>query len=170
MGKNDKPVHETLVIPENLFIIGTMNDIDRSVESIDFALRRRFAWKEIEADSTKDSILGNDSHDFDDKVLEQLTDAMARLNKKIRETDGLGKAYELGAAYFANLELYKDTGKTTYGKDAFASLWNNHLEPILQEYLRGQDPDGNKLDEFKKEYDKGVGLKPKTENLTQPAE
>ena len=40
-------------VPENVFIIGTMNDIDRSVESFDFAMRRRFAWREISAKESK---------------------------------------------------------------------------------------------------------------------
>lgn len=35
------------LIPKNLYVIGTMNDIDRSVESLDFALRRRFGWREV---------------------------------------------------------------------------------------------------------------------------
>ena len=40
-------------IPENVIVIGTMNDIDRSVESMDFALRRRFIWKEIEVEKLR---------------------------------------------------------------------------------------------------------------------
>src|SRR5574344_2338011 len=43
-------------VPENIYIIGTMNDIDRSVESMDFAMRRRFAWKEIKAEDTQDML------------------------------------------------------------------------------------------------------------------
>ena len=38
-------------MPENVYIIGTMNDIDRGVECMDFAIRRRFAWEEITAES-----------------------------------------------------------------------------------------------------------------------
>ena len=41
------PFKDGFYVPENVYIIGTMNDIDRSVESMDFAMRRRFAWKEI---------------------------------------------------------------------------------------------------------------------------
>ena len=42
------------LLPDNVYLIGTMNDIDRSVESIDFAMRRRFAWQEIiAADNTE---------------------------------------------------------------------------------------------------------------------
>ena len=49
--KEDDEFYEGFYVPENVYIIGTMNDIDRSVDSMDFALRRRFAWKEITAES-----------------------------------------------------------------------------------------------------------------------
>ena len=44
---------EGFYIPENVFILGTMNDIDRSIESMDFAMRRRFTWKEIKPEDTQ---------------------------------------------------------------------------------------------------------------------
>ena len=43
-------------IPENVFIIGTMNDIDRSVDSFDFAMRRRFRFIEVKAESTQNML------------------------------------------------------------------------------------------------------------------
>ena len=49
----DEESEKYFYIPENVYIIGTMNDIDRSVESMDFAMRRRFAWKEIKAEDTQ---------------------------------------------------------------------------------------------------------------------
>lgn len=64
-------------IPSNVYIIGTMNDIDRSVEVFDFALRRRFAWCEIKADDIMDEvlksmkvsdILGDDEENYVDKI------------------------------------------------------------------------------------------------------
>ena len=53
--------HKAFFIPENVYIIGTMNDIDRSVESMDFAMRRRFAFKEIQASETMEMIRSNDN-------------------------------------------------------------------------------------------------------------
>ncbi|WP_305155979.1 AAA family ATPase [uncultured Duncaniella sp.] len=48
------PFYDGFFVPDNVYLIGTMNDIDRSVESIDFAMRRRFAWQEIiAADNTE---------------------------------------------------------------------------------------------------------------------
>ena len=151
------PSGEQLVVPDNLYIIGTMNDIDRSVESIDFALRRRFAWKEIEAAKTKNDILG--AKDFDYETLGKLSKAMDNLNAKIREA--LDKGHELGAAYFANLELYKNDEETknAYGDSAFKSLWDNHLATILTEYLRGQNIDEKTFDNWQSVYEKAVGIK-----------
>lgn len=43
-------------MPRNVYILATMNDIDRSVESMDFAMRRRFTWKEIKPEYTEDML------------------------------------------------------------------------------------------------------------------
>ena len=141
------PNGEQLVVPENLYIIGTMNDIDRSVESIDFALRRRFAWKEISAKETQDSILA----EFENKDFEKLEKKMNAVNDIIKET--LDSSHELGAAYFANLKLYRqDTGN--YTSASYDSLWANHLEPILKEYLRGEEDAETTLTKMKNAYEK----------------
>ena len=145
-----KIVHDSLVIPDNLYIIGTMNDIDRSVESMDFALRRRFAWRKVGADDTKNAILSK----FEEKDFDKLSKAMDALNEWIRKKSEshLGESYELGAAIFAQIELYKnEDGK--YDDPAYESLWDNHLSIILREYLRGQDADDKILEKLKKKYD-----------------
>ena len=113
-------------VPENVFIIGTMNDIDRNVESIDFAMRRRFTWKEIDAESSKQilSVLPSD--------LEEAASAkMDAVNKVIGER--LGKDYQIGAAYFLKLKTYADRGVD----EAFRLLWRYHLANLIAEYLRG---------------------------------
>lgn len=109
-------------VPDNVYIIGTMNDIDRSVESMDFAMRRRFTWIEISAESQKDMLdsLGEYAQDAKDR--------MKKLNNVIENTPELGKAYEIGPAYFLKLEKYDYN---------FDSLWKMNIEPLLREYLRG---------------------------------
>ena len=112
---------EGFYIPENVFILGTMNDIDRSIESMDFAMRRRFAWKEIKPEDTQSML---------DK-LECATKAksvMARLNNEISKIEGLGPAYQVGPSYFLKLG---DNGGN------FEKLWNMNIEPLLREYIRG---------------------------------
>ena len=82
------PNGERFSIPKNLFIIGTMNDIDRSVESMDFALRRRFAWKEVKASDTAEDILVKAKNEdgsprIEKTIAQKLMDAMSKLNDRI---------------------------------------------------------------------------------------
>lgn len=114
-------------IPDNVHIIGTMNDIDRSVESMDFALRRRFVWKEITA---KDSEVILDAAEIDQSIIDKAKMHMANLNAAIEKEMG-STAYQIGGAYFKKLELYANED------DCFAALWKNHLEVVLSEYVRG---------------------------------
>ena len=123
-------------MPENVYIIGTMNDIDRSVESMDFAMRRRFTWKEVMPSDTEYML---DTLD----CAEEAKATMARLNKVIAETEGLGSAYMIGPAYFLKL------GKND--RD-FNKLWKMNIEPLLKEYLRGFRKSKEILDKFKKAY------------------
>lgn len=112
---------EGFYIPENVFILGTMNDIDRSIESMDFAMRRRFTWKEIKPEDTQSML----------DTLECATMAksvMARLNNEISKIEGLGPAYQVGPSYFLKLG---DNGGN------FEKLWDMNIEPLLREYSRG---------------------------------
>ena len=118
-------------VPDNVYIIGTMNDIDRSVESMDFAMRRRFTFKEIKAEDNIGML-----DELDDETKKKAIDKMKGLNNAIEKINGLSSAYHIGAAYFLKI---KDLGND------FGKLWEYHLEPLLKEYLRGQDPNGEKL-------------------------
>ena len=127
-------------IPENVYIIGTMNDIDRSVESMDFAMRRRFAWKEIKAEDTQETIL-KDLGDLKDETIKR----MNNLNKVIRNKEtNLSEAYCIGAAYFKKIKDYEGD---------FNKLWENHLKGLLFEYTRGMQNQETILKELKNAYD-----------------
>jgi hypothetical protein len=127
------PFKEGFYVPENVYIIGTMNDIDRSVESMDFAMRRRFAWKEVTAAESYDAIIANNNAFNGNKA--EVEAHMARLNAKIKES--LGQAYQIGAAYFLELK-----------NDDFESLWKNHLEGLIFEYFRGERDAEQKVEEL----------------------
>ena len=116
-------------VPENVYIIGTMNDIDRSVESMDFAMRRRFAWQEVTAEESYTNMIEQDPEFA--LVKDEIKARMFNLNKTIVETEGLDEAYQIGAAYFRKYLDYQD--KT----NPFDCLWENHLKGLLFEYLRG---------------------------------
>lgn len=126
-------------IPENVYIIGTMNDIDRSVESMDFAMRRRFAWKEIKAEDTQETIL-NDLENLKDETIKR----MNSLNKVIRNKEtNLSEAYCIGAAYFKKIKDYEGD---------FNKLWENHLKGLLFEYTRGMPKQEEIMENLKKAY------------------
>lgn len=162
------PNGDEFVIPENLYIIGTMNDIDRSVESMDFALRRRFAWLEVTAKQSESIIdAWAEEEDVDSAIVEKLKKAMEALNKKVREDKKLGPEYELGGAYFKKF----GDGKTEDRKESYERLWDNHLCIILSEYLRGNHDRVTLLDKLHQVYIEGCGYgKKKPDNEVRNGE
>ena len=134
-------MHETdekFYVPENVYIIGTMNDIDRSVECFDFAMRRRFVWQEITAEESAENM----------NLPKECKAKMKSLNDKISGIEGLGSSYHIGGAYFLD-----EDGMSI--KD-FEETWNLRLEPLLREYLRGMPNADNNLNELRKAYENAV--------------
>ena len=137
--------YEGFFVPENVYIIGTMNDIDRGVESMDFAIRRRFAWKEVTAEERKGML---------DEEIPEWSEAAKRcmneLNAALKQKEiGLTRAYDIGPAYFLKLDEYDGD---------FEMLWNHHIYGILAEYLRGVNEMEKKIEQIKaKAYDKYKG-------------
>ncbi len=144
-------------VPKNVYVIGTMNDIDRSVESMDFAFRRRFMFVEITAEDSQ-SMLYEDKawkdNMPDTNTITKIKDVMNALNNAIWDEEkqsgieGLSSSYHIGAAYFLKL---KDGN--------FQNLWNYHLKGLLREYLRGIDEDGSKFKEIENQYNQAAGKK-----------
>lgn len=144
-------------VPENVYIIGTMNDIDRSVESMDFAMRRRFAWKEVTVESRLSMLDEEDAWGSEGKpsqdIIDEMKVRMANLNNAIidkygdetlsnKDKIGLTKAYQIGAAYFLKYALYNN----------FEELWINHLQGLLYEYLRGKTNIEEKIERLRNAY------------------
>ena len=121
----DDPFKQGFFIPENVYIIGTMNDIDRSVESMDFAIRRRFAWQEVTSEMTENEILARLKNT---DLINQSKSRLKKLNNFL--TNLLGNEYNIGASYFLKL---------TECNNNFEELWENHLYGILYEYFRGYE-------------------------------
>lgn len=132
-------VDDKFFVPSNLYLIGTMNDIDRSVDIFDFAMRRRFAWHEIIVtkdfliENLKEMLKGTEWSDHDN--LQQLVNRANALNEKFLDSNGpmLGYSYQLGPAYFKKISLYGN------GEEAYIALWENHIQPLIQEYMRGNN-------------------------------
>ncbi len=129
---DDAPFKDGFYIPENVYIIGTMNDIDRSVECMDFAMRRRFTFKEITAEESARNM------GFSDE--DEAKKRMMSLNDAISEIDGFNSSFHIGAAYFK-------------GVDDFDALWELKLAGLLKEYLRGMPDAAESLEALKKAYD-----------------
>ena len=129
---------EKFYIPENVYIIGTMNDIDRSVDSFDFAMRRRFRFVELKADKHLEAI--NESIEDEDCRSEAIR-RMSELNKAIAEVEDLNENYQIGAAYFAKLRTLD-----------FDQLWTDYLQPLLQEYIQGMYDEEGIMNRFARAY------------------
>lgn len=129
--------NDKFFIPSNVYIIGTMNDIDRSVEVFDFALRRRFAWYEVKPDKVMDDVLESMKVDtLLDSNYKNYTEKIEELNKAIVDKLKLSRHYHLGPSYFAKISLYYDESKD-YEK-AIEKVWDNHISQILNEYVKGR--------------------------------
>lgn len=134
-------MHETdekFYVPDNVYIIGTMNDIDRSVESFDFAMRRRFVWHEITAKESAENM----------NLPQECKIRMKNLNNKISEIEGLDSSYHIGGAYFLDMNGVPIND--------FEATWNLRLKPLLCEYLRGMPNADYNLNELRKAYEIAV--------------
>lgn len=129
--------NEKFYIPENIYIIGTMNDIDRSVDSFDFAMRRRFRFVELKADECLEMLASLENEELQAEAIRRMT----ALNKAIVEVEDLNENYQIGAAYFLKLK--------TLG---FDQLWTDYLQPLLQEYIQGMYDEAGIMDRFAQAY------------------
>ena len=135
-------LHETdekFYIPENVYIICTMNDIDRSVDTFDFAMRRRFRFVEVTAESQ----LGMLDTALGDKA-EEAKKRLRNLNVAIENVQELNSHYHIGPSYFLNL---KDVDFD------YESLWSDYLKPLLEDYVRGTYEEFETLETLKKAFD-----------------
>ena len=135
-------------VPNNVYIIGTMNDIDRSVESIDFALRRRFVFLEVEVEyelladafQAKDrngsavfgSLLYNNAEETARRIM-----ALNGIIAKEGEQFGLNRQYYISQGQFSGLPEDRKSG-TDLNK-LLAFVWDFRLKSLLGEYVRGED-------------------------------
>lgn len=131
-------------IPSNIYLIGTMNTIDRSVESFDFALRRRFRWEEVTPDT---GLLRYHLNQFC-KTWVLLADNLERLNTQIAKEPLLGHDYQIGHAYLMNLKYA--TSLTV--AEVRERVWDDCIRPLLQEYLRGTGKEAELIGSFGKAF------------------
>lgn len=148
----DQKNTDHMIIPENLYIIGTMNTADRSISLFDVALRRRFASKGLFPDykllsnelgfnglpdvQARFSKIDNESRDNQTKILSIL--AMKKINDKITDPHEfkLGRERQIGHTYF--LRLKKNPNK-------FVNTWKYDVVPLLEEFFYAKTKDLERL-------------------------
>ena len=114
-------------VPENLYIIGMMNTADRSLALIDYALRRRFSFFEIEPAFTSDGFLHYQAA-LDNETFNALVEQIKKLNLEIKNDPVLGPGFRIGHSYFC---LDAPAACTT---DWMCSVVEFDILPTLAEY------------------------------------
>lgn len=128
--QGDDPFKDGFYVPDNVYIIGTMNDIDRSVESMDFAMRRRFQFIEVTVEDRVEDMFKDDNGNLLSNA-NTAKEIMTNLNNCIISREiGLSKAYQIGGSYFKKFAANEEDAQ---------SLWDYRLKGLLREYLRGEE-------------------------------
>lgn len=112
-------------VPKNLYIVGMMNTADRSLAMIDYALRRRFSFFEIEPAFTSDGFM-NYVKSFENETFLLLIEKIKKLNVEIKNDSALGSGFQIGHSYFC--------GQKEYTKEWLQAIVNFDILPLLNEY------------------------------------
>ena len=121
---------EKFSVPKNLYILGTMNTADRSIAMVDYALRRRFSFFDINPQIKSDKFSEFLSkRGVKKKIIEIIKKRLSVVNDKISsEVNNLGKGYQIGHSYFCP----RISGN--YGKEWYNRIIKYDVEPLLREY------------------------------------
>ena len=132
-------------IPKNVYFIGTMNDVDRSIDSFDIALRRRFFWYRMDCDyfAIQNELLqfsNIGTFDIKDIPKSGYLKSCYELNQYITAKSdsklGLGNLYQLGHDYFMKIKQHAKSPTIKNGD--LKDLFEFSIEPLLKEYLRAE--------------------------------
>lgn len=121
-------------VPKNVFFIGMMNDVDKSIDAFDLALRRRFKWirKDCDYEVIEEETRFKGKEEFNN--INQYIKACEKLNNYISNDLGLGKSYEFGHSFFMKISDIAKRKEIT--PNNVEVLFNLFLRPTLKEYLR----------------------------------
>ncbi len=119
-------------IPENLHVIGTMNTADRSLAMVDYALRRRFSFIDLQPVFGKKFQMYLQEHNVQSSLIERIADRMNNLNKHISDDPNLGRGFVVGHSYFCNIPAAPD-------EKWFKQVIDNEIAPLLREYWFDDD-------------------------------
>lgn len=112
-------------VPRNLYIIGMMNTADRSLAMIDYALRRRFSFFEVEPGFDSEGFIKY-QNSLNNETLNELVSKVKELNREIAMDKSLGKGFCIGHSYFC--------GKNVCTDEWLHSIVDYDILPMLSEY------------------------------------
>lgn len=118
---------EKFSIPDNLYIIGMMNTADRSLAMLDYALRRRFAFFELQPGFETDGFKTYQSN-INNRKLDNLIACVKNLNYTIVADESLGEGFCIGHSYFCNLT------PESVNDQVISNIVEYELIPLLKEY------------------------------------
>ena len=162
-GKNDliyKKIDSEIYfgIPFNIHFIGIMNDVDKSIDAFDLALRRRFKWipKYCDYDVIKDVLTSNG---YDSDEAESYAESCRALNDFICDAKSsglsLGRTYEIGHAFFLKIRYTGGRKKITVAKKN--EVFESYISGTLKEYIR-LVAEENEIEPWIKKAEKAFGL------------
>lgn len=115
----------TFTVPKNIYIIGMMNTADRSLAMIDYALRRRFSFFEIEPGFDSEGFVQY-QNGLENETFNELVIKVKELNKEISLDKSLGKGFCIGHSYFC--------GQSVCSDEWMNSIVDYDILPMLNEY------------------------------------
>jgi 5-methylcytosine-specific restriction endonuclease McrBC GTP-binding regulatory subunit McrB len=116
-------------IPKNVYLLGMMNTADRSLAIVDYALRRRFSFIDIEPSFENESF--NDyleSKSVTAEIIELIRSRIGYLNQEIENSIDLGPGFKIGHSYFVPLDEVADSSEW------YEDIITNEIAPLLREY------------------------------------
>src|SRR5665647_3000743 len=122
--KDDAP----FFVPENLYLIGTMNTADRSLSIVDYALRRRFRFITLEPKFNQRFVDLLNSQGFSPKSIDDIISKITKLNKIIKSDKNLGEGFQIGHSFFC----YPKNNKSE--EEWFKDIVIYEIKPLLEEY------------------------------------
>ena len=114
-------------VPENLYIIGTMNTADRSLAIVDYALRRRFAFVNLEPDYGKNFQNYLASAGLSTGMIDHISSSIFKVNEKIKSDINLGNGFQIGHSYFCSYQ--PELNENTWWQE----IIDFELKPLMEE-------------------------------------
>ncbi len=146
--------NDTLIVPKNIRIIGMMNTADRSLAMIDYALRRRFSFFEMEPAFKSTGFVNYQKETVNNPSFNKLIETMVELNEAIADDSTLGKGFCIGHSYFSEWEK-KDCLNEETLLNKIQRVVKYDILPILEEYWFDEP---NTVKEWRSKFFKVVGI------------